>query len=268
MAKPGCREPCGNLTIPYPFGIGAGCYYTQGFEVSCEGNHTFVHNSSSRMEIYSINLQGGQVRVNTLIASKCYYDKNRTTDGWASTQTPQSFTISSKANKLTAIGCYTLAYLGGYNKHRTGTGCLSMCLDKQSVDPSGQCSGMGCCQTSIAPNLTSLNITFDGGYSNSEVQDFNPCSYAFVAQQDWFRFNASYLDDNKFKEKYKDKVPTVLDWVAGDQSCDVAVKNISSYACISKNSQCVNSPNATGYLCNCTDGFEGNPYLEDGCQGH
>nr|CAB3445280.1 unnamed protein product [Digitaria exilis] len=194
MAKPGCRETCGNLTIPYPFGIGPGCYSSQGFDVSCEDNRTFMHNSSSRMEIYNISLLGGQ----------------------------------------------------------------------QSVDQSGQCSGMGCCQTSIAPNLTSFNISFDNRYDNSGVLGFNPCSYAFVAEQDWFWFEASYLGGNKFTEKFKDGVPAVFDWVAGNQPCDAAVKNRSSYACISKNSQCVNSPNATGYLCNCTDGFEGNPYLEDG----
>lgn len=212
-------------------------------------------------------LRERQVRVSTLIASNCY-ENDTTTDGWASTNTARLYTVSSKANKLTAIGCYTLAYLGGYNKHRTGTGCLSMCLDKQSVDPGVQCYGMGCCQTSIAPNLTSFNITFDKRYSNSEVLDFNPCSYAFVAEQDWFRFEASYLEDNKFTEKFKDGVPSVFDWVAGNQSCDEAVKNRSSYACISNNSQRVNSSNATGYLCNCTDGFEGNPYLADGCQGN
>lgn len=267
MAKPGCRETCGNLTIPCPFGIGPGCY-SQGFDVSCEDNRTFRHNSSSRMEIYNISLLRGQVRVNTLIASKCSYKNGNTPDGWASTDTGRFFTISSKANKLTAIGCSTLAYLGGYNRHTVWTGCLSMCLDQQSVDQSGQCSGMGCCQTSIAPNLTSFKITFDDRYNNSDVLGFNPCSYAFVAEQDWFRFEASYLEGNKFTHKFKDGVPAVFDWVAGDQSCDAAVKNMSSYACISKNSQCVNSPNATGYLCNCTDGFEGNPYLEDGCQGH
>ncbi|KAJ1277499.1 hypothetical protein BS78_04G008700 [Paspalum vaginatum] len=268
MAKPGCRETCGNLTIPYPFGIGDGCYYTQGFDVSCEDNHTYMHNSSSRMEIYNISLSQGQVRVNTLIASKCYYSRDNTTDGSVSTNTASFFIISSKANKLTAIGCSTLAYLGGntYNDHLAGTGCLSMCLDNHSVDQSGQCSGMSCCQTSIAPNLVYFNITFDDRYNNSQVSGFDPCSYAFVAEQDWFRFEASYLEDNKFTDKFKDGVPTVFDWVAGNQSCDEAVKNRSSYACISQNSQCVNSPNATGYLCNCTNGFEGNPYLEDGCQ--
>jgi hypothetical protein len=67
--------------------------------------YDFMHNSSSRMEIYNISLLGGQIRVNTLIAYKCY--NNGTTT--VSTRTGRLFTISSKANKLTAIGCYTLA---------------------------------------------------------------------------------------------------------------------------------------------------------------
>ncbi|CAN6271139.1 unnamed protein product [Urochloa humidicola] len=265
MAKPGCRETCGNLTIPYPFGIGPGCFYSQGFDVSCEDNRTFMHNSSSLMEIYNISLLGGQARVSNLIASNCYND-GTTTDGWASATTADLFTISNKANKLTAVGCNTLAFLDGYNDYMAGAGCFSMCPDKQSVDNSSQCSGMGCCQTSIAPSLTSFNITFDNRYNNSVVQNFNPCSYAFVAEQDWFRFKPSYLEGNKLTETFKDGVPAVLDWVPGTESCDEAVKNRTSYACISKNSQCINSPNATGYLCNCMDGFEGNPYLADGCQ--
>ncbi|XP_037449791.1 wall-associated receptor kinase 2-like [Triticum dicoccoides] len=266
MAKPGCQETCGNLTIPYPFGIGQGCFYGQGFDVSCENNRVFMHNSSSRMEIYNISLVGGQARVSTLIASKCSYKNGTDTDWGVSSNTADLFTISSKANKLTVVGCNTLAFLGGFNEHRAGAGCFSMCPDKQGVDGSGQCSGMGCCQTSIAPNLNSLNIGFDDRYNNSEVRDFNPCSYAFVAEQDWFRFEASYLDDDKFREKFKDEVPAVLDWVVGHESCDEAVKNTTSYACISKNSHCIMSANATGYLCTCNNGFAGNPYLEEGCQ--
>uniref|UniRef100_A0A8I6XPZ8 Protein kinase domain-containing protein n=1 Tax=Hordeum vulgare subsp. vulgare TaxID=112509 RepID=A0A8I6XPZ8_HORVV len=261
MAKPGCQETCGNLTIPYPFGIGEGCFH-EGFDVSCENNTVYRHNSSSRLKIYDINLLGGQAKVNTFIASKCLND----TSGWASLDTGKFFTVSTIANKLTAVGCNTLAFLEGYNEHSVGAGCFSMCVDKESVDDGVQCSGMGCCQTSIAPNLVSSNITFDNRFNNHEVRGFNPCSYAFVAEQDWFRFEASYLEDNKFTEKFNDGVPTVLDWVAGYEYCDEAMKNMSMYACISKNSQCITSPNATGYLCKCKNGFAGNPYLEEGCQ--
>uniref|UniRef100_A0A0E0K1R0 Protein kinase domain-containing protein n=1 Tax=Oryza punctata TaxID=4537 RepID=A0A0E0K1R0_ORYPU len=267
MAKPGCQETCGNITIPYPFGIGAGCFYSQGFDVSCEDDRTYMHNSSNKMEIYSLNMLGGQARVSTFVANKCSNTDGTWTNGWAWAETARFFTLSSRANKLTAVGCNTLAFLLGYNKNKqnVGAGCFSMCRDKQSTDSSGQCSGMGCCQTSIAPKLSSFNVTFDSGFDNSEVNTFNPCSYAFVAEQDWFRFEPAYLEGHKFTDKYKG-VPAVLDWVAGNESCAEAPKNRQSYACVSSNSHCINSPNATGYLCACNDGFAGNPYLEGGCQ--
>ncbi|GKV26902.1 hypothetical protein SLEP1_g36116 [Rubroshorea leprosula] len=35
LVKPGCKEHCGNVSIPYPFGIRADCYMHKEFEVSC-----------------------------------------------------------------------------------------------------------------------------------------------------------------------------------------------------------------------------------------
>lgn len=37
QALPGCLDHCGNLTIPYPFGIGDGCYLRTEFKTSCYG---------------------------------------------------------------------------------------------------------------------------------------------------------------------------------------------------------------------------------------
>ncbi|GKV49553.1 hypothetical protein SLEP1_g56295 [Rubroshorea leprosula] len=37
LVKPGCKEHCGNVSIPYPFGIRADCYMHKGFEVSFSG---------------------------------------------------------------------------------------------------------------------------------------------------------------------------------------------------------------------------------------
>ncbi|RLM80982.1 hypothetical protein C2845_PM12G30950 [Panicum miliaceum] len=75
-----------------------------------------------------------------------------------------------------------------------------------SVDTSGQCTGMGCCQTSIPANLTYFNTTFSTRRSAS-VLGFNPCSYAFVIETQQFRFDISDLAGYNFAYKYSDGVP-------------------------------------------------------------
>nr|DAD30280.1 TPA_asm: hypothetical protein HUJ06_031748 [Nelumbo nucifera] len=41
MTKPDCPDKCGNITVPYPFGLGKdpSCY-REGFQLLC--NHTFT----------------------------------------------------------------------------------------------------------------------------------------------------------------------------------------------------------------------------------
>ncbi|CAO2192496.1 unnamed protein product [Urochloa humidicola] len=57
----------------------------------------------------------------------------------------------------------------------------------------------------------------------------------------------------------------VLDWAIGNATCELA-RNMSTYACRYRNSECVDSTNGPGYLCNCSSGYEGNPYVPDGCK--
>lgn len=35
LAKPGCLDKCGNVSIPYPFGIGDKGCFREGLEVRC-----------------------------------------------------------------------------------------------------------------------------------------------------------------------------------------------------------------------------------------
>lgn len=65
-------------------------------------------------------------------------------------------------------------------------------------------------------------------------------------------------------------------WAVSSLSCQQAQQDIIAYACVSANSTCleVNYTDKVlwvytyiGYRCKCVDGFDGNPYIPNGCQG-
>ncbi|MFQ6669672.1 hypothetical protein Gotur_034822 [Gossypium turneri] len=51
----------------------------------------------------------------------------------------------------------------------------------------------------------------------------------------------------------------------GTTSCKEAKMDTKNFAC-QENSNCVDSENNSGYFCKCFKGYEGNPYLPNGCQ--
>ncbi|PRQ29701.1 putative protein kinase RLK-Pelle-WAK family [Rosa chinensis] len=142
------------------------------------------------------------------------------------------------------------------------TGCMSICDNLDSVEQS--CSGVGCCLTDIPRGLENYTVRLDSYYNHTYILDFNPCSYAFIVEEGKFTFspNTSFNDLSNTEE-----LPMILNWEIGEGPCDEAQKK-DDYAC-KANSKCVNrtiSDELSGYICHCQPGYQGNPYLPDGCQ--
>ncbi|KAF3325425.1 Wall-associated receptor kinase 5 [Carex littledalei] len=220
---PGCPNKCGNITIPYPFGTLPGCY-RDGFSLTC--NHSF---SPPKPFLGKTNVQ-----VLNYIGYDCYNNtvNVNSTRPWNNITSLKPFLFSSRRNKFTAIGCYTLAYIS-----------------------SGQ---------AIPQGLNYYQVEW--GSNTNQVSSFNPCSYAALVQEDWYNFTVQDLQGFGFYEKNKDYVPIVIDWAIRENgTCRSNVEHSSNPACLSTNSGCNNTTNGKGYICKCLPGFEGNPYLPNGC---
>ncbi|KAK1267571.1 Wall-associated receptor kinase 5 [Acorus gramineus] len=270
QAKPGCQDKCGNISIPYPFGIGENCF-REGFGIDCnstnDGLVPFI--SGSNIDITNISLSTGEIIVNQYIARDCYnrtgfqVRNNRPT---FKLRNSGIFTLSHTQNKFTVLGCDTYAYIGPpYDDPDFQTGCRTICKEPNMVID-GSCSGIGCCQTSIPKGVKKMMIVIQSFNNHTNVSSFNPCGYAFLADLNWFKFHG--LSDllSKFYEKNNGEAPLVLDWAVGNQTCEEAQRAPNSdHACVSENSYCYDSTNGPGYRCNCSVGCLGNPYLHGGC---
>ncbi|KAF9687176.1 hypothetical protein SADUNF_Sadunf02G0066500 [Salix dunnii] len=265
IAKAGCRDRCGNVTIPYPFGLTDDCYYDAGFLITC--NHTFsppkAFLTSSAINVTEITL-GGKLHIEQYIAKDCYNASGRTLNVMPSL-TLSKFIISDDENMFVSIGCDTVASLtgnlkaAGSNENEYEVGCTSSCNSLKYVPPD-TCSGIGCCQTSLAKGVNYFDITVVSRKNHSGILDFSPCSYAFIIEKKKFNFSTSYLLGLKNVEK----LPMVVDWSIGKNSC-AEVKKSSMYNACQGNSTCYDPDNGYGYLCRCLDGYRGNPYLSNGC---
>ncbi|OMP06402.1 hypothetical protein CCACVL1_01592 [Corchorus capsularis] len=140
------------------------------------------------------------------------------------------------------------------------TGCMSVC-DKPEV-VSDTCSGVGCCQVPIPKGLENVRLTLSSFFKHENITSFSNCSYGFVVEND-FTFSPKYLQGFQGETK----LPMVVDWAVGDESCESAAQNQSSFLCKGKYSTCYTDYIGRGYRCNCSDGYQGNPYLLDACYG-
>ena len=265
--SPSCQAKCGDIAIPYPFGIGDGCYandYPGNFKINCTDKVAYL--DTGNVEVINISV-GGEVRIKTDTGYDCYDRGVGTSSFTPAFSLAELFTFSYTKNKFVVIGCDTFAYLNGEEGVSYSGGCMSLCanLDGFSDVPNDSCSGLGCCEVSIPGGLTSFSTQVGSFHNYTRTATFNRCGYIFLAEKGAYEFNVADLNSTKLQML---TLPLILDWSIRNMNCTAAKNNLTvPYACISNNSTCVDSDNGVGYLCYCTQGYEGNPYLKGGCTG-
>ncbi|KAJ0581937.1 putative wall-associated receptor kinase, galacturonan-binding domain-containing protein [Helianthus annuus] len=160
LAKAGCQEMCGNVTIPYPFGIGAGCHMHESFEVSCiRSSHDHVPLWFANDHEFPILENFPQILVHVVHESKSRCAEFEFTYGL---DTPgQYFSLSHERNLYVTVGCNITAYFLVYPL--IGTVCKALCNETSPVIGSPtSCTGFnGCCHLSIPKNVTSIIQYYD-----------------------------------------------------------------------------------------------------------
>lgn len=108
IANGSCQAQCGDVDIPYPFGIGAGCYINDWFAIDCN-NQTAVSSTpkpflkSFKLEVLNISLQHGTVLVKYVNYPIFWICANGTKTTASVDLASSPFVFSQFANKFLAV---------------------------------------------------------------------------------------------------------------------------------------------------------------------
>ncbi|CAH9078548.1 unnamed protein product [Cuscuta europaea] len=266
VALPGCPETCGNVTVPYPFGIGEKCSCKKGaFNLTCDSDSRLWTNWTSGVQITAIDYVNGQMQVLMPVSRICY-NESGSEEIFENYRVPNMFTISPEENKFFAVGCDASASFLGLTDHGIFlTRCRPKCDRAPEKKESGNCAGRGCCQATIPVfGLREFKLGVKSLGFGKKVGEFKNCTYVFVARKGWYHFIPEDLTHLRFGW-----APMAVDWDVGhgNQTCESAVAG-EGYVCEKSSTECVETTFDLGYHCRCKDGFHGNPYLPSGCQRH
>ncbi|KAK1670816.1 hypothetical protein QYE76_058975 [Lolium multiflorum] len=282
--SPGCVNRCGNVSIPYPFGIGkdgGNDCFRKGFKISCINNSVPVMagtGTSPDIQVLSLSVSPHPVaQVMRPVSWQCFNVTGYVTGsyyGELGLDVEGVYRISSDLNELVILGCNTyvqiMAGAGERHSYMYYTACVAYANDA-SGPIEGACTGIGCCSVGVPSGITQSILSFEtGGYWSHANQTFCPCDYAFIVDRGYYTFKRADLIHTDVNGSLSTtSMPMSLDWAIRDKgslpwTC-AAAASAPEYACKSVHSECVDSKNGPGYICNCTAGYEGNAYVVNGC---
>ncbi|XP_072986676.1 wall-associated receptor kinase 5-like [Typha latifolia] len=271
MSLSSCQTTCGNINFSYPFGIDQGCFL-EGFNLTCDkiSQPPKLFLGDGTIEVIDISMSLNTVRIKSKMISTTVIGRDFS-DSWKGLPEKGPFVLSSKHNQFAVIGCDIYAQFLFRSFGDTIGLCAAMCPPSRiKLDNNFLCSGIYCDRTSIPVDFRSCDV-YLGSLNQTPPWAKSLPNSAGVVETEWLdRYTVRLVNlhinaSNKAPPTNSVVIPALLNWWFPNSSCADA-KNRPDYACRSRNSYCFNSQDNSSYLCTCSQGYQGNPYLVDGCQ--
>ncbi|EMS63410.1 Wall-associated receptor kinase 1 [Triticum urartu] len=276
ITHPGCPDNCGNMSIPFPFGLMPGCF-REGFQVTCDHSfdppRAFLAGSGMTTATNTITLteSDSSALLDTPYLGLGYsYPK---TSSWL----VELMDVSVDRSEARAYGPITSRCSTNVTHFKLKEEAMSLAGPHHAHARGGSCAGRGCCEAALGsePSYSTVAGAVPGvSAENNTLWRTSRCSYAMVIEKSRYTFSTPDLyGDKVLPKKFPRGAPVVLDFaIVGDAACPVkGQRPPPDYACVSNNSHCVNatvgqSRYALSYVCKCSEHYQGNPYIANGCR--
>ncbi|CAM0150216.1 unnamed protein product [Urochloa decumbens] len=294
-----CNTSCGDIRVPYPFGISPGCY-RPGFHLTCNTNYNpprLLLDHDGTLEVINISLPDSTVRVvrHFMAYTDLVTDLNNgsTIVYFDIPDIGEPYTLSTK-NEFIFYGCNLQATLYGVGEYRNdgiSSSCNATCSSSRrriefrdgSVKPlfpthtnGGYCSGRddGCCHAPIAAGSTPKRMEFKGINLHTRQTNGILHAFAFVSEDgmtDQWYISLNRTDMWSPASNYMSS-PLILRWAvkqglsasSAGNSSGQCPREVANSLCRSKASR--RQHENEGCTCYCPKGYLGNPYVAGGCQ--
>ncbi|KAI6705120.1 hypothetical protein NL676_008082 [Syzygium grande] len=271
LAWPGCPDTCGKLTnIPYPFGIGPGCFLDPQYEIDCQQTSGIFIPVLKNLSVVVLDIRlpksshsPGLIRVSQPISYShlnCTTNQQNNTPVDLTRSSRSSFSYSERENVFVAGGCDTRALMSIYHTEGVVLECKSSCGGNWTLGFDHCRTGKGCCTILINNDIGKYSVKFRTLKDKAIAPRDAECRYAFLVETKWW-----------YKAKLNSlppDVPVMLKWAIGSDEEYLLSKqsnrsgNDNSGSCRRHSMQKLHL-----LVCSCNQGYRGNYFLPHGCQG-